>query len=566
MEKMSKKLVLLFVNMIIFSTITGAISSTKMSLHLSNEATENEDYSHTVFAGAAFTQACGPCHAWNQNIYNTYASGEFDFEYASMVVYDENGNVLIRKAYDWDSNYSITTYPTTIIDGDYKKLIGNVPAELPNALNESGNRTVANITANLNLTWVGNASINITLNIENNESNQYDGYIRVFLTEIISRYKTSLGEPFHFGFLDFPIYGNISINPGSDYNDSTIWNGNEHEDEHGDDFGDINPHNIKLILVIYNQTTGYVDELVQANISNHPPYEPTNPYPSNGSTAVDVNVDLSWTGGDPEDDPVTYDIYFGTASPPPKIVANHTNTTYDIGTLNISKTYYWKIIAYDNYNESTSGPIWFFTTRKNSPPLKPEKPFGPSNGTIGSNYYFSTITTDPDKDQVYYMWDWGDGNLSGWLGPYLQGTSISACHSWNESKDYKIKVKAKDIFNEESNWSDHLTITILKPTIEIGNITGGVFRLKTVLANADNWEVKNITWNISLKGGLILRGRQTSDIISSISPKGQVNIRSKRIIGFGRIKVTISTQKLHIPLQSKTEKGVVFLFFIKMFN
>jgi len=47
-------------------------------------------------------------------------------------------------------------------------------------------------------------------------------------------------------------------------------------------------------------------------IDNNPPNVPSNPEPSNGSTNVYISVDLNWTGGDPDGDPVTFDIYFGT--------------------------------------------------------------------------------------------------------------------------------------------------------------------------------------------------------------------------------------------------------------
>ena len=53
---------------------------------------------------------------------------------------------------------------------------------------------------------------------------------------------------------------------------------------------------------------------------NAPPYIPNNPSPANGSTEIDINADLGWSGGDPNDDPVTYDIYFGTTSPPSQII------------------------------------------------------------------------------------------------------------------------------------------------------------------------------------------------------------------------------------------------------
>jgi hypothetical protein len=559
---MRNKLVYLTMFILLFSSISGVILSAKKTLESFKETTENLEYSHTVFVGVAFTQSCGNCHPWNKNIYNTYRSGDYDFEYSSMIIYDKEGNVLIRKAQDWENNYGITSYPTSIFDGDYHRIVGNYPELLSYALNTSGNRTVANITANITVSWLGNATMNITITIKNNESTQYNGHILGFITEIKSRYNTSQGEPFHFGFLDFAFDNNISIDAGEIYKNSTIWNGNEHGDEHGNTFGDIIPHNIKLILVIYNNSSGYVDETVSALFPNNPPYEPSNPYPSNESTGVDVNIDLSWTGGDPDLDPVTYDVYFGTVNPPPKVIDNQSSTIYDPGILDINNTYYWKIIAWDSYNTSTSGPIWHFTTRINKAPDIPEQPTGPTNGTSGFIYAFTTRTTDPNNDQVFYQWDWGDGNFSEWIGPFSSGTNITSNYSWQKGGDFLIKVKSKDNYGLESDWSKPLTIHMLAPKLEITNITGGLGKIKAILKNVGDGEALNINWNINLTDGFILLGRHTSKSLSSILSGEQINISSRIVFGFGKSDVKITVKISNGPLCSKEIDVLVFLFLI----
>jgi len=106
---------------------------------------------------------------------------------------------------------------------------------------------------------------------------------------------------------------------------------------------------------------------------NNPPYMPSDPDPEDGATSVDIDADLSWTGGDPDTgDTITYDIYFGTTSPPPKVVSNQTGTTYDPGTMSYSTTYYWKIVAWDNHDAYTEGPIWEFTTELSDTELEIE--------------------------------------------------------------------------------------------------------------------------------------------------------------------------------------------------
>ena len=140
-------------------------------------------------------------------------------------------------------------------------------------------------------------------------------------------------------------------------------------------------------------------------IDNNPPNEPNKPMPANGSINITITTDLSWTGGDPDEDPVTYDIYFGTTSPPSKKVANQSALIYDPGTMNYTTHYYWKIIAWDNQSASTVGPQWEFITesKSNNPPNTPSGPI-PTNGTV--NILLTAILSwtggDPDGDTVKY--------------------------------------------------------------------------------------------------------------------------------------------------------------------
>ncbi len=96
---------------------------------------------------------------------------------------------------------------------------------------------------------------------------------------------------------------------------------------------------------------------------NNPPNTPSNPSPADDATGVSINADLSWTGGDPDSgDTVTYDVHFGTSVSPPLVSDNQAAITYDPGILSYNTKYYWKIVATDNHEASTSGPLWDFTT------------------------------------------------------------------------------------------------------------------------------------------------------------------------------------------------------------
>ncbi|EMR73530.1 PKD domain protein [Thermoplasmatales archaeon SCGC AB-539-N05] len=95
-------------------------------------------------------------------------------------------------------------------------------------------------------------------------------------------------------------------------------------------------------------------------------------------------------------------------------------------------------------------------------PNKPNRPSGPSSGVPDKEYTYSASTTDPEGDQINYLFNWGDGSDSGWLGLYNSGETVSASHKWTSKGSYEIKVKAKDVNGMESEWSDPLGVSMPK--------------------------------------------------------------------------------------------------------
>ena len=104
-------------------------------------------------------------------------------------------------------------------------------------------------------------------------------------------------------------------------------------------------------------------------------------------------------------------------------------------------------------------------TINNTSPEKPEKPSGNISGNVDVEYTYSTKTMDPDNDLVYYMFDWGDGSYSRWLGPFESGETCSAKHSWSRYGVYHVRVIACDVYGYKSVWSEELNVTILDVNI-----------------------------------------------------------------------------------------------------
>ena len=97
----------------------------------------------------------------------------------------------------------------------------------------------------------------------------------------------------------------------------------------------------------------------------------------------------------------------------------------------------------------------------NSAPNTPASPAGPSAGLLEDEHLFSVTGTDPESDQLYYMWNWGD-EQSDWVGPFNSGETVSAGHTWSAEGVHNVSVKVKDQNEVESGWSNVSPIKIVK--------------------------------------------------------------------------------------------------------
>jgi hypothetical protein len=98
----------------------------------------------------------------------------------------------------------------------------------------------------------------------------------------------------------------------------------------------------------------------------------------------------------------------------------------------------------------------------NTPPNKPSKPTGLTYGKVGVSYSYESEAIDNNSDLIYYLFDWDDGTDSGWIGLYQSGDICQVSHIWNTRGNYAVKVKAKDVHNAESVWSDSLSVVMPK--------------------------------------------------------------------------------------------------------
>ena len=188
-----------------------------------------------------------------------------------------------------------------------------------------------------------------------------------------------------------------------------------------------------------------------------------------GSVDEEINFDGTRTI-DPEDDIADYQWNFGDGTQKSGVTQTH---TYDEEGI-----YPVTLIITDNNGNIGKDETWAFIDRTNKPPDTPVL----RGGRIGQSekeYEYTFYADDPNGDEVYYYLNWGDvywtGSWQPWIGPYESGEKVILTNIWETSGGYVVRVKAKDQYNAESDWST-LPVTIPKSK-SLNDFNPWIFRL-----------------------------------------------------------------------------------------
>ena len=121
------------------------------------------------------------------------------------------------------------------------------------------------------------------------------------------------------------------------------------------------------------------------------------------------------------------------------------------------------IIGKTNSSGSGNYDLWLIKVElinyENQPPTVPNIS-GPQFGNVGVIYEYIFVAEDLEDNEIFYYIDWGDDTYDDWFGPYPSGQEATATHAWNLEGDYEIIAKAKDINDNEGNWSDPFVVRI----------------------------------------------------------------------------------------------------------
>jgi len=322
----------------------------------------------------------------------------------------------------------------------------------------------------------------------------YNGNLKIYIVEPISRWNMYDNAPYHFALIDFACDTDISLNYLETYQNSFTWNGDatmdnvmviaavfnsESEIQYANPPDD-NPYNSHHVDATAGATPGNSDTNTITNEYTHTVFieEATNTgcqhCPDMGHKLQNIyeSGDLPFyyvsLVGDKNDDArdrytEDYNVYripkcFIDGGKKMIKGSGHSEAEYRTEIENCAKSDVHELELTLTVDSNGANSLSMYVSIKNNEqinrPSKPSKPSGERRIAKDKLYEYSTMSMDPNGDQLYYKWDWGDGTYSEWIGPFESGQKATVEHSWSIDEEYLVRVKARDTDGHESLWSD----------------------------------------------------------------------------------------------------------------
>jgi hypothetical protein len=175
---------------------------------------------------------------------------------------------------------------------------------------------------------------------------------------------------------------------------------------------------------------------------NDPPYIPKNSSPSDGVTGQPINIELSWESGDPDNDEVSYSVYFGEVGNLKKIVDDLNESKYTLQNLKYGTMYNWKVVAKDGKGGITESPVWQFTTNY-LPEIEGNAEPGDGESGVLTSPVLKWKATDKDGDKLTYDVYIGKGKDIKLVASNLS-TETYKVEGLENGVEYSWKVVVKD--------------------------------------------------------------------------------------------------------------------------
>lgn len=191
---------------------------------------------------------CSNCPKVATLIHEAYTKQTIPFYYVSLVD-DENVEASSRL----NDDLSIYGFPTVYIDGGYSVIMGaldDFASVFKNKLQQAQERNAPKLRINLTSRWnETRKELNNTVTIENKDASTYSGTIKIYITEINSRWADYNAEAYSYALIDYGLEQTITVQPNGMKSFTKLWNAQSAG------FPDIVKENIFVIAAVFTDTS-----------------------------------------------------------------------------------------------------------------------------------------------------------------------------------------------------------------------------------------------------------------------------------------------------------------------
>ncbi|DAC73349.1 MAG TPA: hypothetical protein DSN98_00230 [Thermoplasmata archaeon] len=169
----------------------------------------NETLIHTVFIEEATATWCNNCPNVANILHTLYESHNYRFYYISLInaTNTQTADRLFKE-------YNVFGFPTVFIDGGYSVIMGgdNPESAYTAAITAAQARTVPKIKVTITAQY-SNTTQEVTVHalVENKGNDTYSGQLKLYLTEIVSHLTGYDSKPFSYGFLEYLMINDVSV-------------------------------------------------------------------------------------------------------------------------------------------------------------------------------------------------------------------------------------------------------------------------------------------------------------------------------------------------------------------
>ncbi len=181
----------------------------------------------------------------------------------------------------------------------------------------------------------------------------------------------------------------------------------------------------------------------------------------------------------------------------------------------------------------------------------------PTVGTVPLYVQFTDLSTAQNTTVTSWKWDFDDDGV-------IDSTLKDPEWTYETEGIYTVSLKVSGLGASDTERKEDY-ITVLAPgafNVTIGNITGGFLRVNAEVLNTGSLDITNLNWSISLSGGLMILGRNSTGVISSLIVGELTDIASRALFGLGKVGITVQVILPGGQVITKTADGVLLLFFL----